>query len=267
MVGDHAIWRPNSGSATVEVVEAVLQIAGATRRPLAWLCGIAGLLAYNWWLLVPLKHGLMRSPNELFSNLEVTGQPYAIAMQRADVAAGILLLLAFVLAGSRSLPGGRREWLGMVVFAMAGAIGGLFPQVCADSLSHGCMSAEWHFQLAVSQYVHDGSGIIEFAGITLALLLAARRTGGSPRTVTARGYWFLGWAAVIGYPVLGVCYLFNVYGGVVEALFFLGFTAMVLLQLSERLPGRKARRYELSPDLRPGMMSRWEQIAEPHAPQ
>ncbi len=90
-------------------MEAVLQIAGLTRRSLAWLCGIAGLVAYNWWVLVPFKHGLMRSPNELFSNLEVTGQTYAIVMQRADITAGVLLLLAFVLAGSRTIPGARRE--------------------------------------------------------------------------------------------------------------------------------------------------------------
>ncbi len=207
---------------------------------------MAGLLAYNWWVLVPFKHGLMRSPSELFSNLEVTGQPYAIVMQRADITAGILLLLAFVLAGSRTVESARREWLGLVVFAMAGAIGGLFPQVCADALNHSCMSAEWHFRLAASQYVHDGSGVIEFAGITLALLLAIsrnRRHGagpggrppGSPRTAAAIGYRTLGWVFVVAYPVLGVSYLFNHYGGVVEAVFFAGFTLIVLLQLAERL--------------------------------
>jgi len=180
----------------------------------------------------------MHSPSELFSNLEVTGQPYATVMQRADITAGVLLLLAFVLAGSRTVEGGRREWLGMVVFAMAGAIGGLFPQVCADAINHSCMSAEWHFQLAASQYVHDGSGVIEFAGITLALLLAARRTRGE-RTASAIGYRILGWGAVVGYPALGVSYLFDVYGGIVEAVFFIGFTVIVLIQLAERLRGHQ----------------------------
>lgn len=246
-------------------MEALLQIAEATRRSLAWLCGIAGLLAYNWWMLVPFKPGLMRSPSELFSNLEVTGQPYADVMQRADVAAGILLLLAFVLAGGRTVIGGRREWLGMVVFAMAGAIGGLFPQVCADGLSHTCMSAEWHFKLAASQYVHDGSGVIEFAGITLALLLAIMRTRGD-NTQTARRYRFLGWVALVAYPVLGVSYLFNLYGAVIEAVFFAIFTAMVLLQLAERLPRRQPGQQELLPDHNTGMMSGWEQIVRPPAP-
>ena len=44
------------------------------RLAAVWIFGVAGLLAYNWWVLVPLKPGLMRSPSELFSNLEVTGQ-------------------------------------------------------------------------------------------------------------------------------------------------------------------------------------------------
>jgi hypothetical protein len=239
-------------------VEAVLQIAGSARRPAAWACGIAGLLGYNWWVLVPFKHSLMHSPNEMFSNLEVTGQPYAIVMQGADVTAGILLLLAFVLAGSR---GARREWLGMIVFAMAGVIGGIFPQVCADGIDHTCLSAEWHFQLASSQYVHDGSGVVEFAAITLALWFAIRRTIGD-RTRTAASYRLLGWSAVVCYPVLGLGYLLNRFGAVTEAVFFLGFTVVVLLQLAERLHDRE----QLSSDYNPGMMSRWEETATAPAP-
>jgi hypothetical protein len=120
---------------------------------------------------------------------------------------------------------------------MAGAIGGLFPQVCADAINHSCMNAEWHFRLATSQYVHDGSGVIEFAGITLALWLAIRRTR-DQRTAASIGYRILGWGAVVGYPALGVSYLFDIYGGIIEALFFVGFTAMVLMELAERLRGQ-----------------------------
>ena len=46
----------------------------------------------------------MTSPDELFSNLEVSGQPYATAMQHADLVAGILLAAAFLAAGWRSHP-------------------------------------------------------------------------------------------------------------------------------------------------------------------
>ncbi len=215
--------------------------ASQLRRAGAWTLAVGWLAAYNWWILVPLKPGLMRSSDEFFSNLEVTGQPYAAAMQHADVAAGILLLGALVLAGMTSLPGGRREWIGLVTFAVGGAVGGLFPQVCADGLSASCMSLEWHFQLSPSQYVHDSSGVVEFAGITIALLLALRRTRGD-RTAAAWTYRGLTALAVVAYPLLGVAYLLNRLGGVVEAVFFVGFSVMVLVQLTERLAGTERLR-------------------------
>ena len=70
------------------------QARGRRRQLVTWLLAAAGLVSYNWWLLVPLKSGLMTSPDELFSNLEVTGQPYAAVLQHADVLAGILLAAA-----------------------------------------------------------------------------------------------------------------------------------------------------------------------------
>ncbi len=181
----------------------------------------------------------MNSPNEFFSNLEVTGRPYAALMQHADVAAGVLLLAAFVLAGRDGPAGARREWLAMVAFAIAGAIGGIFPQVCQDGVSATCMSLERHFQLPLSQYVHDGAGVVEFAAITMALLLALHRTNGE-RTVVAWTYQALAEAAFVAYPVLGFAYLLNRLGGVVEAAFFVGFTVTVSTQLAERLRARSA---------------------------
>jgi hypothetical protein len=132
------------------------------------------------------------------------------------------------------------------VFALAGLIGGLFSQVCADGISATCMSAERHFQLPLSQYVHDSAGVFEFAGITLALLLALRRARGE-RTRPARIYRLLAVAAAIAYPLLGFAYLVNRLGGVIEGVFFTGFTIMVLTQLAERL----------LPDHNERIMERW----------
>ncbi len=220
------------------------------RKVAAWTLGIVGLLAYNWWALVPLKPGLMRSPGEFFSNLEVTGQPYATVMAHCDVASGLLLLGSFLLVGRRSLACGQREWLCLVTFALAGLVGGLFPQVCADGISPACMRAEWHFQLPASQYVHDGAGIVEFAAITLALLLALWRTRRDARpdwpapgiSVPALSYRLLALGAVIAYPLLAVAYMTNRLGAVVEGVFFTGFTIMVLTQLTERMPSEKSSR-------------------------
>ena len=220
----------------------------AGRRVVARIFGIAGLLAYNWWVLVPFKPGLMRSPSELFSNLEVTGQPFATAMQDADLLSGLLLLGAFLAAGSRSIPGGRREWLAMMVFAAAGALGGLCPEVCADEISASCRTMEWSFQLPLQQYVHIVAGILEFGGITAAVLFAFERTRGK-QGPAARVYRGMAAAAVAAYPLLGAAYLLNSLGGVMEAVFLTGFTVIVLTQLSERTtpgPSPESRRQRIT---------------------
>ncbi|HUD36480.1 MAG TPA: DUF998 domain-containing protein [Streptosporangiaceae bacterium] len=245
---------PSAAGSSVAALSATAPAgrSSTARRVLAWVSGIAGLIAYNWWVLVPLKPGLMASPDEFFSNLEVNGQPYATVMQHCDVASGVLVLLAFLLAGYGSLGRARREWLCMVVFALAGLMGGLFSQVCADGVSKACFSAEWHFRLPASQYVHDSAGIVEFAAITLALLFAVLRTWGE-RTRPGRIYRSLAIGAAIAYPLLAVAYFGNRLGAVVEGIFFVGFTIMVVTQLVERV-GRRQRR-ELSPDHNLGTIS------------
>ncbi len=209
------------------------------RTVVAWVLGIAGLGAYNWWLLVPLKHGLMTSPNELFSNLEVSGQPYATAMQHADLAAGLLMIAAFWAVGHGTSRAARREWLSMLVFAAAGALGGLFPEVCADSVNAVCHREEYRFELPASQYIHMAAGILEFAAITVALVYAVRRTRHQP-TRPAAVYRALAVAALVAYPLLGAAYLFDRLGGIMEAVFFTGFAVMVIAQLAERAAVRRA---------------------------
>ena len=209
------------------------------RPVVAWVFGILGLLSYNWWVLIPLRPGLMRSPNELFSDLEVTGQPFATAMQRADLLSGLLLLGAFLAVGSRSIPDGRRDWLAMMVFAGAGSLGGVFPQVCADGINAVCRNMEWSFRLPLQQYLHIVAGILEFGGITVALLFAFRRTR-NQKTRIANAYRYLARAAFVAYPILGLAYLLNRLGGLVEPVFFVGFTAMVLAQLFERTHGLRS---------------------------
>jgi hypothetical protein len=200
---------------------------------LTWVLGAAGLVSYNWWLLVLLKPGLMTSPNELFSNLEVSGQPYAAAMQHADLAAGLLLLAALSVAGHGLSRGERREWLAMLGFAAAGAAGGVFPEVCADAVNAVCRRLEYRFELPASQYIHMVAGILEFAAITLALLWAVQRTR-RQGTRTAASYRVLGVGALIGYPLLGAAYLLDRLGGLMEVGFFVGFTVMVVTHLAER---------------------------------
>ena len=76
--------------------------------------GLAGIAAYNWWVVVPFVPGLMPSANGFFSDLEATGGRDATWMQHADLVAGLLIVAAFLVLGSRDVPGGRREWVAMV---------------------------------------------------------------------------------------------------------------------------------------------------------
>jgi Protein of unknown function (DUF998) len=200
---------------------------------LAWTLGVGGLLAYNWWILALFKPGLMTSPDELFSNLEVSGHPYAATMQYSDLLAGVLLIAAFLVIGGRTVAGGRTDWLWMLGFAVAGIAGGAFPEVCEDGVSAVCRGQEWHFQLPVSQYVHIVAGIAEFTAITAALFIAMRRTRGD-RALTARSYRRTWQAALVSYPLLGLAYLTDRFGGVMEAVFFVGFSVMVVIELVER---------------------------------
>lgn len=180
-----------------------------------------------------MRPDLLHSPSELLSDLEVTGQPFAAAMQHADISAGVLLAAAFLLAGSSSIANGRREWVAMMVFAVAGTLGGVFPEVCADGINAVCRAKEFRFELPLEQYLHVVAGMVEFASITLALLYAFQRTR-TLETRIANSYRHLGRSAWVAYPLLGAAYLFNRLGVVMEALFFVGFTVMVVTQLLER---------------------------------
>ncbi len=215
------------------VIERPLVSPAATRQIVGEILGVAGLVAYNWWALVPLRPGLMNSPDELFSDLEVTGQPFASAMQHADLVSGLLVLAAFLVIGGRSVTGARREWVAMGVFGLAGAIGGIFSEACPDGISATCRHLEWTLAFPLHHYLHIVSGIVEFGAITLALFWAYRRTSGD-QTHRARVYRFLWKAIVVAYPFLALAYLTNRLGSIIEAIFFLIFSLIVVTQLLER---------------------------------
>jgi hypothetical protein len=129
----------------------------------------------------------------------------------------------------------------MLGFAAAGALGGLYPEVCADGISAACRRLEYRFQLPAAQYIHMAAGIGEFAAITVALLCAAARTRGA-RSGVARVYRGLVLGAVVAYPLLGAAYLTDRLGGIMEAVFFAGFNVMVGTQLAERTSALRSAR-------------------------
>jgi hypothetical protein len=209
------------------------------RVDMARALGIGGVAAYNWWVVVPFVPGLMTSPNEFFSDLEVPGLRDADLMQRADILAGILLVAALLLRGASGPNGARREWKWLVAFAAAGGIGGRFPYVCSEGLSATCRNLEWHLELPLHHYIHVVSGIAEFLFLTVAVVVAVRRTRGQT-TREARAFRVILKVLIVGYPFLGLVYLTDRLGAFVEPVFFVAFSAMIIVSLFEPVGSPKA---------------------------
>jgi len=183
------------GSAS-RVLDGVLRVVSSARPShrravlvVSRLCGCLGLALYNWWIAVLLTGGVLTSRNEFFSDLEARGASIGAVLSHVDIAAGTLLLVALVLRGSDSPAGRRREHLFLVIFAAAGAIGGLFTYSCAEGVDASCRAAEWRLQLPWTHYAHVVAGIVEFAAATWAIVVARRRViddeASSPRLVAS----------------------------------------------------------------------------------
>jgi hypothetical protein len=204
----------------------------AARTVAAKALVIGGVIAYNWWVVVPFVPGLMPSVNGFFSDLEVAGRPHAALMSDADMMAGVLLTAALLLRGAQAQGGPRREWKWMVAFAIAGGIGGRFPYACSEGLSAACRQMEWHLQLPVHHYIHVVAGIAEFATLTTAAVIAMLRTRKSGAPV-ARLYSWVVKVLVVAYPFLGVAYITDRLGTFIEPVFFVAFSMMVAVEVFE----------------------------------
>jgi hypothetical protein len=189
------------------------------------------MVAYNWWAIVPFRHGLLRSVNSFFSDLEVKGARDAALFGRLDVIAGSLFLVALVLA-HRPERERQWEWRLFMTFAAAAGAGGLFPFSCAEGTDASCRSAEWHFELPFHHYMHVLLSAIEFLSVTVAMLLAWRRTRRSdPQTAEARAFRWITGVVVIGYVPLAVAYFSDHLAALVEPVFFLAFSLAVFTEV------------------------------------
>ena len=198
----------------------------------AKVLAVVGVVAYNWWVVVPFVPGLMPTVNGFFSDLEATGRPHAVLMSDADMVAGILLAAALLMRGPAGRHGVRREWKWMLAFALAGVVGGRFPYACSEGLSAACRTQEWNLQLPLHHYVHVVSGIAEFATLTVAAVIAMRRTGkdGTPESHIYSGVVKV---LVVAYPILGLVYITDRFGTFVEPIFFITFSVMMLAEVFE----------------------------------
>jgi hypothetical protein len=198
----------------------------------AQFLGLVGIVLYNWWVWVIVATNLLISTDEFFSDLEATGRPDATLFQHFDLAAGIVMLAAFLIRGPWGPTGKRKEWRWLLLFAVAGAVGGHYSYACPEGLSAACRSAEWHLRLPLHHYVHIVAGIIEFAAMTTAVVLAWKRTRDDSGLVS-RSIKGVVITMLIGYPLLGVAYLTDRFGAFVEPIFFVCFSVMVAIELLE----------------------------------
>ena len=199
----------------------------------AKVLGVAGVLAYNWWVVVPFVPGLMPSVNGFFSDLEATGRPHADLMSDADLVAGVLLLAALLLRGSAARHGVRRG------VEMDGGLRG-------GRRGGGPLSLRL-FRGPERHLPHSWNGTCSFRStttstwsraspssprLTIAAVIAMRRTR---QRRDPRGPRLLGGGqgSGRGYPLLGLVYLTDRLGTFVEPIFFITFSAMVLAELFE----------------------------------
>ena len=198
----------------------------------AQFLGLVGIVLYNWWVWVVVASNLLNSTDEFFSDLEANGRPDATIFQHFDLAAGIVMFVAFLIRGPWGPSGKRKEWRWLLLFAAAGAVGGHYAYACPEGLSAACRSAEWHLKLPLHHYLHVISGVIEFAAITMAVYVAWKRTREDSGWVSlaVKGVAI---AMLLVYPLLAVAYRTDRFGAFVEPIFFVCFSVMVAVELLE----------------------------------
>jgi hypothetical protein len=91
---------------------------------------------------------------------------------------------------------------------------------------------ERHLELPLHHYVHMLAGIGEFVTITIALWVAHRRTR-HDHTRQSALLRFLVAVLVVAYPLLGIAYFGDRWGTIVEPMFFVVFTVLIVYTLFE----------------------------------
>ena len=75
-----------------------------SRRAAAWICGVAGMILYNWWILVPLKPGLMPavldSFNRVSAGADIVLVEWAGSASEVNLRAGDIANMGFARAGN-----------------------------------------------------------------------------------------------------------------------------------------------------------------------
>jgi hypothetical protein len=197
----------------------------------ARVTGMIGLGAYNWWLAAPFVPGMQRDGSGFFSDLSADGQPHAAMLHRVDTLAGVLLVVALLLRGPFDGLTKRPEWPWLLAFAVVAAIGGMFPYACAPGYDAACRRLQYGFDLPLHHYVHMVSGVCEFFFATMAIWVA-RHSCPEGHRLPGRVSHVLLPVLIVAYPILGFAFLRDRAGSLIEPVFFVIFSAIVVAELS-----------------------------------
>ena len=204
-------------------------IPGPNRLLAARVVGAAGLLVYNWWIpAIVVRRGFPKA-DAFFSDLSANSEPHAKALQRLDLLAAALILLALLLRGPLGRSGRRKEWPVLVAFAVASGVGGLFPFQCASTGNAVCRQLESQLQLPLHHYLHILAAVAEFGFATAAILLA--RASADIRTPEGRMVRRIFVTVALCYPMLAASFFTRRWGAFIEPVYFVSFSLIVAAEL------------------------------------
>ncbi len=194
--------------------------------------GIAGLALYNWWVVVPFVHGMLPSANGFFSDIEASGLPHASLLQHLDLLSGVLLLATLALRGSAGLQYRGHEWGWLLGFAIAAGAGGKFSYACPEGLERGVPrpgTKPATSRPPLHPHPVGGPGVRHHhRGAVLGCAADSR-----PAHLAARVYRSVLRLFYLAYPLLGLAYLTDRLGALIEPVFFISFTVLIITHLFE----------------------------------
>ncbi|MEU4211840.1 DUF998 domain-containing protein [Streptomyces sp. NPDC026206] len=172
--------------------------AGRPRELWAPLLLITAAVVYNDWVLEFVLPTGLDARHSYVSELYAADQPFHAFFGGIEIVAAVLVVAGALLA-RRAVPGrlAAAGWWSLVAFGASSVADVIVPMRCAPSVESPCEAVNpWH--TTTSALVHAAL----FA--SMALLVAAAATGGSPRPLLRRwGPWVLGSALLTALATVG----------------------------------------------------------------
>jgi len=133
-----------------------------------------GLFIYSTWIFELFLNPHLSLTQSYVSELAVHGQPNVYYFRIANLLGSFFMSIGFLLLLGRLSNSGSKAVklfvLTMCIITLAGIVNAIFPMDCAPSQSYACLVAQDHYEINFSQWVHQVTAIIMFAGLLFAQL-------------------------------------------------------------------------------------------------